>query len=589
MPSTLCSARAAFKKQAGLLELTDAYLQWTLEGKKVPSVRVPRADVSSLFSSKEGAAQVRLKIGLVNDEAGHTFTFISSQATALTERETFKTELSNIITQNRATPPTTLAHPSVPAVPSPHGPGTPRNQFPHTPYASTSRAASVSSDARTPGTPSNDPVNDFRLRKKVLLKNPELAALHRELVMSAQISESEFWEGREHLLLAQAAADSQTKGRPGQLVDPRPQTVDGGEIKIVVTPQLVHDIFEEYPVVATAYNENVPNKLSEGEFWKRYFGSKLFNSHRASIRSTAAQHVVKADPIFDKYLERPDDELEPRRQRDEDVEMFIDLGATQEDHEETGNEKDVTMQAGKQRGALPLIRRFNEHSERLLKTAMAAEGSSAKRRRIDSESRYAQIDLDDLHDPESSEGILLDMQDAQRYFEGRAGGVSAEQAPRPAVDLRMALFAAKEDLEDWSAALGQVKIERKAGEAALLSMTQNVTARLDVNKRKNDIPDPIFRQMRTCQTAANEFLRQFWSSIYPPTSASLVLQTPAQKAAKAARMAGYLAKTHEKVSAIVYEAHATGVDRTKVEQAMKPVLDAVDKALAFWQTRKSVK
>ncbi len=28
------------------------------------------------------------------------------------------------------------------------------------------------------------------------------------------------------------------------------------------------------------------------------------------------------------------------------------------------------MQAGKQRGALPLIRKFNEHSERLLRSAM---------------------------------------------------------------------------------------------------------------------------------------------------------------------------------------------------------------------------
>jgi len=28
------------------------------------------------------------------------------------------------------------------------------------------------------------------------------------------------------------------------------------------------------------------------------------------------------------------------------------------------------MQAGKQRGALPLIRKFNEHSERLLKSVM---------------------------------------------------------------------------------------------------------------------------------------------------------------------------------------------------------------------------
>jgi transcription initiation factor TFIIH subunit 1 len=48
-------------------------------------------------------------------------------------------------------------------------------------------------------------------------------------------------------------------------------------------------------------------KLSEAQFWTRYFQSKLFNSHRASIRSTATQHVVKDDPIFDKYVEKADD------------------------------------------------------------------------------------------------------------------------------------------------------------------------------------------------------------------------------------------------------------------------------------------
>ena len=128
-----------------------------------------------------------------------------------------------------------------------------------------------------------------------------------------------------HLILAQATSESQKKGKPGQLVDPRPEAVEGGEIKIRITPQLVHDIFDEYPIVAKAYSDNVPNKvrsfrhplckpslnwlikLTEEQFWKRYFQSKLFNAHRASIRSSAAQHVVKDDPIFDKYLERDDD------------------------------------------------------------------------------------------------------------------------------------------------------------------------------------------------------------------------------------------------------------------------------------------
>ena len=62
------------------------------------------------------------------------------------------------------------------------------------------------------------------------------------------------------MLQAEIAQDNQKRGRPGQMVDPRPQTVDG-DIKIVITPQLVHDIFEEYPVVAKAYSETVPKEV----------------------------------------------------------------------------------------------------------------------------------------------------------------------------------------------------------------------------------------------------------------------------------------------------------------------------------------
>ncbi|KAI0930476.1 hypothetical protein AcW1_009147 [Taiwanofungus camphoratus] len=588
MPSTtLCTAKASYKKLSGLLELTNANLQWTQDGKKAPSVRVPYAEAASLFSSKAGAAQVKLKIGLVGDDAGHNFTFTAPQPVALNEREKFKVELTNIISRNRSGATTPAAKPpSISVAPMSANASAPRSPMPAT-KPSTSRAPSMGSDSRASGTPFNDPTSDFRLRKKVLLSTPELAALHRELVMGGHITENEFWEGREHLLLAQAATESQKRGKPGQLVDPRPQTVDG-EVKIVITPQLVHDIFEEYPVVAKAYSDNVPKKLSEAEFWKRYFQSKLFNAHRASIRSSAAQHVVKEDPIFDKYLEKDDDELEPRRPREETVDIFIDLGATQEDHDETGNARDVTMQAGKQKAVLPLIRKFNEHSGRLLDNALGEP--AAKRRRTDVEdgpNHYSQLDLEDLHDNQASAGILLDMQDRQRYFEGRTTDSSGELAPNNLVDMKTAMHEIKDSLRDWSGNLSQLKIDRKAGDAALLGMTQNVAARLEVKTKKHDIPEDFFRQMTTCQTAANEFLRQFWLSIYPPPMEmqTLAAATSAQKAAKASKMVAYLSKTHEKVDALVRAARQEGIDPARVQIGMKPILDAVDHALVFWRAR----
>ncbi|KIK97803.1 hypothetical protein PAXRUDRAFT_824572 [Paxillus rubicundulus Ve08.2h10] len=601
MPSVICTAKASYKKQLGSLELTEAHLQWTQDGKKAPSVRVPHQDAASLFCSKEGAAQVRLKLGLINDDAGHNFTFTSTpQGVAYSERETFKMELTNIISRNRSSgllavaPTTTTATTIAPTVATPtlKGPVTTVSSHAPTPLpasrASTSRAASVASDGRVAILSEQDAAKDFRLRKKVLLASPELLALHKELVMGGQITEAEFWEGREHLLLAQAATENQKRGRSGQLVDPRPQTVEGGEVKIVITPQLVHDIFEEFPVVAKAYNDNVPNKLTEAEFWKRYFQSKLFNAHRASIRSSATQHVVKEDPIFDMYLERDDDELEPRRPREEVSDLFINLGATLEDHGETGNEKDVTMQAGRQRGALPLIRKFNEHSERLLNSALG-QGPPSKRRRTDSADKQnllSQIEYDDLQDHESSPGVLLEMQGRQRYFEGQFGNMGEQ---REAVDVRDALVGLRNGLDGWEGRFSQLRVEKKSSDAALLSMTQNVASRLDIKTKKSDFPPDLFRQLMTCQTAANEFLRQFWISIYPPPSdfptPSSLSSTATQRSAKAAKMAGYLGKTHEKVDALVRGAGVEGVEGGRVVVAMKPILDAVDHALAFYRAR----
>src|SRR6266702_4521261 len=47
--STVCTAKASYKKLPGLLELTSTHLQWTQDGKKAPAVRVAHSEVSCAF------------------------------------------------------------------------------------------------------------------------------------------------------------------------------------------------------------------------------------------------------------------------------------------------------------------------------------------------------------------------------------------------------------------------------------------------------------------------------------------------------------------------------------------------------------
>lgn len=82
-------------------------------------------------------------------------------------------------------------------------------------------------------------------------------------------------------------------------------------------------------------------------------------------KNTRDDSAWKPDDIFDQYLEDPDWEVAPKKALPDNIEKYLDLAATEEDHGESII-RDVTMQAGKERAALPLIRRFNDHSEKLL-------------------------------------------------------------------------------------------------------------------------------------------------------------------------------------------------------------------------------
>jgi len=172
----------------------------------------------ALFCSKEGAPQVRLKVALFTDENGHNFTFVSPNAR--NERERFKKELTGIVSVNKTAAeagfqgsqpvpiiPLTTTTPSTHKTSNFNAP-TPRvlgrvlhSQSPLLPLP-LSRAASVTSEKRaiTPAVVGVDHSKDFKLRKRVLMSNPDLAALHKDLVIGGQITEAEFWDGREVFL-----------------------------------------------------------------------------------------------------------------------------------------------------------------------------------------------------------------------------------------------------------------------------------------------------------------------------------------------------------------------------------------------------
>lgn len=202
----------------------------------------------------------------------------------MSDREHFKREISQIIARNRAAAASAAnasassAPSSAPQTPGPNGIAASINgQFNGLPSPAEAAAAAtkvLAAAAAANGTRSAtpvassssnlivDPTKDWAVRQRLLKKNADLRQLHIDLVRTGQISEEEFWEGREQLLVAEAIQHSQIRGRNAQLVDPKPEQGDNGEVKIKLSQQLIKDIFEQYPIVAKVYNDNVPEPVS---------------------------------------------------------------------------------------------------------------------------------------------------------------------------------------------------------------------------------------------------------------------------------------------------------------------------------------
>lgn len=277
-------ASVSFRKVPGTLSLgPTGTIQWkpSTSNANVREFSFQDRQLNGLQVSKPEAANVALRLVAregekLNGETMILFTFNAEpKTTALGQREKFKERLAAAIAAARADSGANDQSARVPA-----------------------------GKAAVPAQSSDE----VKLRGQVLLSNPSLLALHKEVVGSGIIPDSDFWAHptRAALLRAEKARQEQRLGRRGQLADPHPTQNESGELKINMTPQLIRDLFEQYPVLTRAYQENVPNKLDDSTFWMRYFQSKLYHRLRTSLRSSASEQHLRDDDIFDKYLEAED-------------------------------------------------------------------------------------------------------------------------------------------------------------------------------------------------------------------------------------------------------------------------------------------
>lgn len=142
---------------------------------------------------------------------------------------------------------------------------------------------------------------DGSLQQDLLKHDADLGRTFFETVLKGSITAAQFWSTRTHLLRAYAIERNQAKGAYNVLATMKPKTVDNA-VRISLSREQIQDIFRQHPLVKRVYDENVP-KISEGDFWRRFFSSRLFKK----LKGEKILPGDGYDDIVDTYLNAGDE------------------------------------------------------------------------------------------------------------------------------------------------------------------------------------------------------------------------------------------------------------------------------------------
>lgn len=337
-------------KVSGLLQIREDTTPSKLIWKAIDQDKlldVPLNNLSRLQASPETSPKMLLRLFYLVEGTSE----IQDVKLSFNNRQTMtvvKEALQTIVTRQK----TVIKDAATPAF----GSATPQ---PGTPAPEASSGQPVPSrDALDFSTPeslsSAELLKNKALQEKLLREDRMLRSIFMESVIKFKLNPGVFWSSRINQLRTYALTISQHRGPYNVLSTIKPVATSENQVNVNVTRDTINEIFETYPVIRRAHNELVPKKLSEGEFWSRFFNSKLFRRLRGDKVNNSN---TRGDVIIDKYLDDDPGSVEAENlngsthqfEDDKRVNKTIDLLGNEVDNsQKLGAAPDFTMKFSNQ-------------------------------------------------------------------------------------------------------------------------------------------------------------------------------------------------------------------------------------------------
>ncbi|TFB00847.1 hypothetical protein CCMA1212_007086 [Trichoderma ghanense] len=419
-----------FKKKEGILSFTSdrKAITWTPASGGPATVSLPVTSITNLQQTPDSSPKVMLKIFEKTEGATDpvTYLFHFNTPDAKAEAQAVKDLLSRLLAdlRNGDANVSKLATPT--ATPAANGEAT-----------GGSALLASSSGGNTQSTPptwfdDNQLRTNIELHQSLMRKDRSLHQTYMSAMetkpesMTGAAFNAQFWSTRINLLRAHAIEINQKKGAYNVLSTVKPRTVDG-ELKLNISVEQVQMIFSQHPLIKRIYNENVP-RLSEAEFWSRFFLSKLAKK----LKGERVTDNDPADAIFDKYDVDSNIQDDQSKITAQPVPHIIDIEGNEENQGgfKGGNAKDVEMRP---RSNIPIVRTLNSLSEKIMANVPPSDNTA-----YDADGLYnasKELTLRDLRGDEEERRIMLNIRERNDFFSSKDSlaskdrGMLASQRP----------------------------------------------------------------------------------------------------------------------------------------------------------------
>lgn len=544
------SGACMVSKISGMIHIredtTPLVLEWNAID-QLKTVAIPLNSLTNLRASKETAPKMMLlvlyKLNNDQDEKELRLTFTNRPT-----MNNIKDSLQTIVARQK-----TVIKDSPTPMPSSSVPSTP------VPLSSANSAGSTSTSNMLSFT---DPqslsdlslLKNHQLQQKLLLEDKNLRNTFTQSVINFKLSPNVFWLTRLNQLRTYALTISQQKGPYNVLSTIKPVASSDNQVNVNVTRDTINEIFGTYPIIRKAFDDLVPSKFPEGEFWSRFFNSKLFRRLRGDKINTSNE---RGDFVLDKYLyidldfvEKEDADESNKQTKLPDksevqVNKFLDLLGNEEDNsQKLGNMPDITMrysddvnkqnallnptvrgktpQKGQENEMIILMKNMNKLSSKMVH--MSAESESHKTQDDDLSAaevnEYEQeLNLHDLNEIEDLKYVELNINTKSHIMFADSQEDSTQNVSPDELSAFLSGNTFQPQLnginltETYSSKKDE--INKSANDITTL-IKQNFRTFKLINQSSKEssenviVPDSMIQEIVTYNITIMEFLSQFW-------------------------------------------------------------------------------